>query len=360
MKDSRLHWKLRPAVETDFLQTTVRTDRYGFRGSTPVPGRRVVLCLGDSTVFGYGAEEGDSFPGRLQARLNSENKTANHWSVINAGVPGYTSHQTRLLAERLIPRWKPDVVIVCVGNNEAWPVNRSDRQIDVDRGAISRLTELLSASRFLVWASEAIRPEQPQPFIAPTLETAVPRVSREEFAENLRAIAQLARNENAKLVLLSPPVNLQWAPTRSEQFPEAEKWKEFYTSVDTMWRAGERQKALEMVNAKLNEEPDSFFALWIKGAVLTDGGDIVGGRELLEQAIEHHPFPENCKRSYREVIAQVARDEKTSYVDVNELFRARAAAPTPQALYIDWCHPKPQGNGIIAAGLFDAIVSDKN
>ncbi len=35
MKDARLHWKLRPSVETKFLNTTVRTNRQGFRGAEP-------------------------------------------------------------------------------------------------------------------------------------------------------------------------------------------------------------------------------------------------------------------------------------------------------------------------------------
>src|SRR5262245_17384769 len=47
MKDRQLHWKLRPNVSTRFCQASVRTSHHGFRGSDPVPGRRVVLCLGD-------------------------------------------------------------------------------------------------------------------------------------------------------------------------------------------------------------------------------------------------------------------------------------------------------------------------
>lgn len=324
-----------------------------------MPGNRVVLCLGDSTVFGFRVEENDSYPGRLQSRLKSSEKSGNAWTVINAGVPGYTSFQVRLQAERLVPRWKPDVIVVCVGNNDAWPVDRSDQQIDTSRAMTTRVLDLLSVSRFLVWGAEAVHSEKAQPFITPKLETAVPRVSREEFGENLRAIAQIARAANAQLILLSPPVNLYWQPMRADQFPEQDKWEAFCQSVRTAWNSGERQKASEMVSAALAENPDSFFALWIKGIYLTDSGDVDSGRELLEQAIERHPFPENCKRSYREVLAQVAREQQAAFVDVNELFRERATGPTPQGLYIDWCHPTPQGHGIIAGALFEAIVSEK-
>ena len=148
IKDWRLHWKLRPTVATTFLGAAVRTNRAGFRGDEPVPGGRVVLCLGDSTTFGWRVEQAEPFPARLQARLRGEGKSPTAWKVINAGVPGYSSLQLRLLAEQLVPRWKPEVVVVCVGNNEAWPVARSDRQIDADRAVSGRLVAALSASRF--------------------------------------------------------------------------------------------------------------------------------------------------------------------------------------------------------------------
>ena len=146
---------------------------------------------------------------------------------------------------------------------------------------------------------------------------------------------------------------------RADLVPEWKKWESLCNTIRTTWNAGQRQKAAEIVSAAYAENPDFFIALWIKGIFLTDNGDIDGGRELLEQAIEYHPFPENCKRSYREVIAEVARQQQATYVDVNDLFRSRAPGPTPQSLYIDWCHPTPQGHGIIAGALFEAIVGDQ-
>jgi|GEM_PF-1794197 len=351
MKDGRLHWKLRPDVETTFRDVTVRTDHHGFRSDEPVPGRRVVLCLGDSTPFGYRVGQQDPFPARLQTRLNKTGGPGPEWSVLNAGVPGYTSHQIRRQAEELVPRWKPSVIVVCVGNNEAWPVERSDRQLDTDRAVTGRIVSVLSASRFLVWAAEKIRREEPRPFIAPTLDHAVPRVSLDEFGENLRAIAQLARDSGARLVLLSPPVNLYWPPMRFNQFEGWEEWQALYTRLQELRGAGEGGKITELARAALAAHPDSFYALWINGMVQTDLGDIDGGRELLEQAIEHHAFPENCRRSYRRVVARTAEEEQAAFLDVNELLRHQAKGPVPQALYLDWCHPTAEGHGYIAEAL---------
>ena len=41
------------SVDIGFLGVRVQTNSYGFRGDEPGPRRRVVLCLGDSTVFGW-------------------------------------------------------------------------------------------------------------------------------------------------------------------------------------------------------------------------------------------------------------------------------------------------------------------
>jgi lysophospholipase L1-like esterase len=355
MKDWRRHWKLRPEVDTNFLGVKVQTDRHGFRGESPVPGRRTVLCLGDSTAFGWRVGPADPFPAKLLTRLNDGVPTGGAWNVINAGVPGYSSFQVRLLAEELVPRWKPEVIVLCVGNNEAWPVERSDRRVDDDRTVTGRVAATLSASRFLLWASEKIRDEEPRPFIAPALSTAVPRVSGEEYRENLRAIAQIARESKAKLVLLSPPVNLYWPPMRFKEFTGWEQWQTFYQEIEALTKAGGGQKAIEAVNEAVEGNPESFFALWIKGVVLTDYGDVEGGREVLEQAIEVHAFPENCKRSYRNVVASVATEEKLPLIDVNALFRQHAGKQTPQKLYIDWCHPTPEGHGLVADALFEAI-----
>ena len=183
----------------------------------------------------------------------------------------------------------------------------------------------------------------------------MPRVSREEFGENLRAIAEIAREANARLILLGPPANLYWAPTRFKKFAGWEKWQAFSVSISQLVASGELQAARERIDAALAESPDAVAALWLKGKLLTVTGDVAGGREFLEQAIERHPFPENCKPSYREIVARIAREERLSHIDVNELFRQHAPGPTPEPLYLDWCHPTPQGHGIIASALAELI-----
>jgi lysophospholipase L1-like esterase len=88
----------------------VRTNALGLRGTeTPAgkpPGVTRVLALGDSFTFGDAVELEETWPRRLEARLN-EAGGPRRVEVVNAGVSGWgTAHQllfTRAFADRLAP-----------------------------------------------------------------------------------------------------------------------------------------------------------------------------------------------------------------------------------------------------------------
>jgi len=124
--DLELFWKPRPGFEGRFQGHAVRIDQLGLRGPEvrvpKPPGRRRVLCFGDSITFGYGVGEEDTYPARLGARLAERGV-----EVVNAGVTGYTSHQVRVRLGRLLPELQPDVVTVLIGWNDGTLRPVSDR-----------------------------------------------------------------------------------------------------------------------------------------------------------------------------------------------------------------------------------------
>lgn len=63
-----------------------------------------IMFLGDSFTYGLLVAAEDAFPFRVAAELNGES--------INAGVPGYGLAQMTLAARRIIPKYKPDYVVV--------------------------------------------------------------------------------------------------------------------------------------------------------------------------------------------------------------------------------------------------------
>jgi hypothetical protein len=85
------------------------------------PGAPVILCVGDSHTYGYLLPPQDSYPARLQARLDRRGLSA---SVVNAGVPGMNSSQMRRRLPELLARYHPALVIIQSGSNNDW--NRRD------------------------------------------------------------------------------------------------------------------------------------------------------------------------------------------------------------------------------------------
>lgn len=185
--DPVVHWTLRPnlnigAVPHAEESTTfpVQTSADGLRDG-PIPGSEPwVLALGCSTTFGWGVAASEAWPERLQATLGVE--------VINAGVPGHSTHQGLRFAGELIDR-KPDVVLL------GWGLRDGDRAsvVDADRRPPPwperlRITQLLRR----IIAPSRSRSSAGQSF----------RVPPDEFARNMAEAAARARRAGAQPVVV--------------------------------------------------------------------------------------------------------------------------------------------------------------
>jgi len=74
----------------------------------------VVLALGDSLTAGFGVQEEESFPSRLQLKIDQFNLG---YKVINAGVSGDTTAGGVRRIEWLM-KHKPNIVILALGAND--------------------------------------------------------------------------------------------------------------------------------------------------------------------------------------------------------------------------------------------------
>lgn len=359
-KDPLLHWKLRPGARVEFLGQRVEVDPEGFRNPVPSPASgdseaagasKTLVCLGDSTTFGWRVAGEESFPRRLAALLPGDS-----WRVINAGVPGYSSLQVRLQAERWLPRWQPEVVVICVGNNEGWPVEKSDRRLHEERRVEAAVTALLSRSSFFSWAAERLRPqEEPRAFIAAGLEGTEPRVSLADFEDNVARTIVLARGQGARVILLGPPTNLYRAPLRIEQFLDRQTFTNTVGRLESLCQQERFDEAMRMVDTALTSDPGNFWHLWCRGGLLHAMGLFEEAREQFELAFDHHPYPERCRRSYRQVLEKLADQHAVGFLDVNDLFHEASPPGGAGRLYLDWCHPTMQGHRLIAEALAPMI-----
>ncbi|HLD22708.1 MAG TPA: arylesterase [Sulfuricurvum sp.] len=76
----------------------------------PFPSQGVILAFGDSLTYGYGANQKESYPARLERLLGEK--------VINAGKSGELSEEGLKRLPSLLQIHKPKILLLCHGGND--------------------------------------------------------------------------------------------------------------------------------------------------------------------------------------------------------------------------------------------------
>ncbi len=180
---------------------TIQTNSRGLRmeGEPGERGAPRIVCIGNSCTFGWGVERDGTYSAHLKKLLDGKlgMKEVEVW---NAGVPGYTSHQgVRFLHENLAD-WKPDILVISFGFNDSRMAAVDDADLQGRRdspiGRIGSYASRLHLYRFL----ESLLRRRKLP---DSNERVGPRVSVDQYEENLTAMIGLARDLDIEPVLLA-------------------------------------------------------------------------------------------------------------------------------------------------------------
>lgn len=174
----------------------------GFRGAPIDPvkpaGTWRIIALGDSNTFGWAVDDGVNWPAQLEALLAAERPGAR---VVNAGVWGYSSFQGRQRYREMIG-YRPDLVLVSFGANDAHQVAVPDAAYVRSHDRIARLSRLTARSRLaqlVVAGWDRVR-------VAGAGGGALgARVPLDDYRAHLRAIVEDARGRGVTVVLLTRP-----------------------------------------------------------------------------------------------------------------------------------------------------------
>jgi lysophospholipase L1-like esterase len=214
--DPYLFWALKPGLRGKLIEGhlrdsairfTLSTGSLGLRGAE-VPRRKTgfrILALGDSTTFGLGVDDDQTWPAILQSLLRERSRK--EVEVLNAGVPGYTSFQgLRWLRSRGLSL-QPDLVLATFGFNDAdsWS-SRSD--IETARIlAIHQWEEPLLHSRLYTGLKSLLSRAAP---VSPSGEGGRrPRLSGPELYATLGRIQEACASRKIPLVLIIWPYAAQ-------------------------------------------------------------------------------------------------------------------------------------------------------
>ena len=116
-------FRLNASRTYDLWGGQVRVDANGFRSPSDVPlqkssGRTRVILAGGSSAFGWGVPDGQDITAHMEAILNGSLPDG-AYEVINAAVPYYTSFHELNLYLHVLHAYRPDVLIVLSGRNDA-------------------------------------------------------------------------------------------------------------------------------------------------------------------------------------------------------------------------------------------------
>jgi len=269
--DATRFWKLKPGLDrrqltgrmTDFppMRYAVSTDSRGFRitpGSNPA--EKTILFLGDSSTFGMGVEDGQTIPARVQRALGGV-------QCINAGVPGYSAYQGRVVLEQTASGGAPDVVVITFGVNAEM---QWDQQGDLEHArSIAREHALLiNQSNFLgMMRSTLFSP------MTPDRRDARPRLTDAEFEAQIRDMLRWCRVHGVAAVLVSWPQAVQ------------------------MFRQGRTTKQLILERVARSEH--------VPLVDLVPTFRATGGTELFLDIV--HPSPAGCETAARALLPTLKR-----------------------------------------------------
>jgi len=246
-------WSLKPGALYE-QKTKERINRLGFRGPDisvkKTAGAYRVVCLGDSSTFGFGVPYKDTYPQQLQGYLSyrMQDRTV---EVINAGVVGYTSTQALEHFKRDALPLDPDAVVLLVGAiNESFGMEYTDaqriarmRSNAAHQAPLRRALMELRLSRLMLKLTHRSRRGKPRPL--------VPRTPPQQFAKDLEAFAALAREHGFLLVVADPhrkkaieentPILLEYS-TILKEFADANGFP--FVDVRSRFQASEDQNIL--------------------------------------------------------------------------------------------------------------------
>jgi len=285
-KDPDLFWRYRPqqVIHSDFVAPgTYTINSLGFRGLEPNETKstdvRRVVCLGESTTFGWGVSDALAYPCQLETQLNRLDPQHRRWEVVNAGVTNYSTYQGGILAQRWLPRWKPDVVLFNYSWADHQPAGVGGADNDLRMPAQWRLDleEVLQRSAAVQWARWAwlslFHSEGP---LLPT-DRRVWRVGLPEFVGNIEKLVRAAQDAGARPVIVTSPIS--WPPPGKSDTSGVFHYHQRYRRMARYGAVAAGAEFVELANA-FDTHPEFFDDPRVDNEHFNDAGHAFAGEFL--------------------------------------------------------------------------------
>lgn len=327
------------------------------------PGVRRIAAMGDSTTFGWGVGDDETFCRRLEEALNGGGGPG-RYEVMNAGVCGHSTVQGLRMFERRVLSYGPDVVLVSYALNDndyayepylygegttlssyipgpAWRVkvhNWCMHNSRVCRWIIRRRMD----ARYHRWLVEHLNDLEREELRL---------VPREEYVANLERFITLSREHGFRLIFAPAPVQLKFS--RYADCPRAS-----FTDRKSC------ASVVAAVRAGLGDSPrpgkETSCAYFCLGRAYEYLGEASRARSAFRAAMRYEDAANNWRwraREYLDLMAEVAVRHRVPVANTLAIFEEREFGDNPDGLFADPYHAGPLGHRIIAAELARLVRS---
>jgi lysophospholipase L1-like esterase len=365
-RDRELIWTMRPNLKTEFFGAEISTDAKGFRLNGSAfnerqvnPGSNAenpfrVITLGASPSFGWGVADHQTYSALLEGALKGKLPGRTSVSVLNASVIGYSSHQGRLLFDKNIHRWKPDIVIVAYGINDVDSYRffsddgSSDKDIRKEPALVVSLNNFLSPFAIVAWMNRAIQRTASFGFG----DARQPRVSEDDYLANIASIAEKAIGQKAHVLVLKMDLNLP----RGDDPTDPEKAKLLIGTARQTIEQRDCVRALPLLEEAARLDPLSKSAHLYSAKCHLDSGQIKQASMSFEKAEKTKAFlARRRSEKYNDALDTLSGRPGLTVVDLVERF-----SQENEYLYVDprldTIHPNARGHEIIAGEIEKRIV----
>ena len=359
-------WTLRRGLKTEFAGAPVVVNDLAMRGPAPAgdlsPPR--VLCLGESLCFGWGVEFDQTYSQLVEEQLSM--RTGKAVEVINAGTPGYTTHQGLIQLQELGFDLQPDLVVVpfVVNDIDRLRFFRNDGQTDAELGAGSRASSALSnllghSYTFLLYQRALLgtlrKMAGPQAEARALAMGMKCRVPAGDYEINLRTFVAECRKRDVPLLFVVQPLHLP-LPEIDGEPAEVQPLLSTLAADREALSPAEARQVLEHSRGRLHETLDRAI----------EGSD-EQVRSAIDRSREWDAY--RCRAQairYNAIMRRVASDEGVPLADVTAAMAHRRAVcaegvgPCGGPLYRDAeddpIHPTAEGHRVYAHVIFRAIA----
>ncbi|MFT5660602.1 MAG: lysophospholipase L1-like esterase [Sulfurimonas sp.] len=230
------------ALIPNFTNNNYTVNSQGFRGKEfpkDFDKQFKILTLGESTTFGWGVNEEETYPYYLKKKLKENNRA---FYIINGGVPSYTSSQVVLYMKEIFTKdiVKPDMILVNIMWNDIWysTVKNWHSNILVHQEPPSWLNFLTKHSYFFYGLVMGFAEDEKKTNI-------FNKEAYSFYLSNLKSMIELANKNKVNIAFVAPPFDGDHMPEKGLQEFQIHYSKQFLINTAQKYSQGMNQIAAD-------------------------------------------------------------------------------------------------------------------